>query len=141
MKQISATLWVLVLMGLFTALSAGEQPSIDQQIASMHKATPQERVKLMNQFKQQLATMNAEERAKSITQLREQMQRNNSNGHVQAKYMNGDAQRNQMQQNEQLQRMEQMQQRHGGEQYQQEMMDQEHKEMGENIPNPFQKHP
>jgi len=37
--------------------------------------------------------------------------------------------------------MEQMQQRHGGEQYQQEMMDQEHKEMGENIPNPFQKHP
>ena len=122
-------------------VSSNEQPSIDQQIASMQKATPQERVKLMNQFKQQLASMNSEQRAKSISQLREQMktEHEQTNTHAQGEQMHGNAQHNQMQQSEQLQRMEQMQQRHGGEQYQHEM-DQQQGEMGGKNPNSQQQH-
>ena len=139
MKYKNITLWVLITVAL-TSLLADESISIDQQIAAMQKATPQERVKLMNQFKQQLATMNAQERAQSITQLQKQMkaQNNQNNQHLQGEQMQSEAQHQQMQQSEQMQRMEQMQQRHSGDQYQKEL-DQEMGSMGGKGPNPPQK--
>ena len=124
-------LWIPLLFISITCLSANETLSIDQQITAMQQATPQERVKLMNQFKQQLASMNAEERSKSITQLREKMQQNTQTA---SKMTHSNAQHDQMQQSEKLQRMEQMQQRHGGDQYIHEMR-QEGGEIGNNLPH------
>lgn len=124
MHTFTKTLCLSFLLGC-TTLFANGQTSVDQQIAAMQQATPQERVKLMNQFKQQLANMNADERAKSITQLREQMQQKNGQDHNHQAH--SEAQRDQMQQNEKMQRMEQMQQRHAGDQYMHEV----EKEMGD----------
>jgi len=132
MNTFTKTLCLSFLMGS-AALYANEQLSVDQQITAMQQATPKERVKLMNQFKQQLATMNAEERAKSISQLRAQMQhkaQHDTKEH-QTK-IHTEAQRDQMQQSEKMQRMEQMQQRHGGDQYMHEM----EKEMEQKIDDP-----
>ena len=141
MKHITTTLWITLLTATFTCLAANEQMSIDQQIAAMQKASPQDRVKLMNQFKQQLASMNAEERSKSISHLREEMKANNNHTEHQPQEdgMHNEAQRDQMQQSEHLQRMEQMQQRHGGDQYMQEM-DKEIGEMGSQHPTLPQQH-
>ena len=127
------TLWCIpLLLASITFLSANDTITIDQQITAMQKATPQERVKLMNQFKQHLASMNAEERSKSITQLREKMQQQNTQ-HT-AKETRTNAQHDQMQQSQQLQQMEQMQQRHGGEQYMNEMK-QDAGKVGNNLPH------
>jgi len=126
-----AILWISLLFVSISSLSANEQLSIDQQIAAMQQATPQERVKLMNQFKQQLASMNAEERSKSITQLREKMQQQNTQRT--SKETRTNAQHDQMQQSQQLQQMEQMQERHGGEQYMNEMK-QDAGKIGNNLP-------
>jgi hypothetical protein len=126
MKHITTTLLISLLSATLTTLLANDQVSIDQQIAAMQKASPQERVKLMNQFKQQLASMNAEERAKSIGHLRQKMQGEHSGKHADTE-MHNEAQRNQMQQSEHLQRMEQMQQRHGGDQH---MYEKENWDMG-----------
>jgi len=48
--------------------------SVDTQIAEIQAAPAQERVRLMNQFKQRLAAMNEEQRAEAIAQLQEKMQ-------------------------------------------------------------------
>ena len=48
--------------------------SIDAQIEAIQAAPAQERVQLMNQFKQRLATMNEEQRTEAIAQLQEKMQ-------------------------------------------------------------------
>jgi len=124
------TLWIPLFLASMTLLSAQEPLTIDQQIEAIQKAAPQERVKLMNQFKQQLASMNAEERSKSISQLRTKMQ--GTQEHTASEHINSEAQRDQMQQNEHLQRVEQMQQQHGGQQIHE--METEMGEIGENLP-------
>jgi len=48
--------------------------SVDEQIAAIQEAPAQERVRLMNQFKQRLANMNEEDRVAAIQQLQTQMQ-------------------------------------------------------------------
>ena len=121
------TLWIPLFLASMTLLSAQEPLTIDQQIEAIRKAAPQERVKLMNQFKQQLASMNAEERSKSISRLRTKIQ--GTQEHTASEQMNSEAQRDQMQQNEHLQRVEQMQQQHGGQQ-----IHEMETEMGENLP-------
>jgi len=121
------TLWIPLFLAVITTLSANEARSIDQQITAIQNASPQERVKLMNQFKQQLASMNAKERSKSISQLREKMHNDKADEH-----MNSEAQRDQMQQSEHLQRMEQMQQQHAGQQVHD--MEKEMGKIGENLP-------
>ena len=128
-------LWIPLLFISITCLSANDILSIDQQITAMQQATPQERVKLMNQFKQHLASMNAEERSKSITQLREKMQQNTQ---TTSKMTHSNAQHDQMQQSEKLQRMEQMQQRHGADMEAHGAMDTMQSQtgnMGSNIPH------
>jgi len=133
MKQLSIPL----LLTILTTLSAESNLSIDQQIAAMRQATPQERVTLMNQFKQQLATMNAQERAKSISQLREKMQQKSAQ---EEQTMHNKVQQDQMQQSEKIQRMEQMQQQHGGDQYMHQM-GKGTQEMGDTMPVKPPQHP
>jgi hypothetical protein len=48
--------------------------SIDAKIEKIQNAPAQERVKLMNEFKQQLAKMNQEDRMEAISQMQEKMQ-------------------------------------------------------------------
>ena len=140
MKSITFTLCISLLTATFSTLLANEQVSIDQQIAAIQQASPQDRVKLMNQFKQHLATMNAEERAKSISHLRQKMQVTNEHtGDHANKEMQNEAQRDQMQQSEHLQRMEQMQQRHSGDQQMHEM-EKEMGDIGGKFPHPSQLH-
>ena len=135
MKTFNLLFLLSLITSTFTILSADETSSIDQQITAIQQAQPEERVKLMNQFKQQLAAMNADERAKSISQLRAEVQAHNrpTQKHSQEAEMQGVAQHNQMQQSEQLQRMEQMQLRHSGDQYLHEQK-QEMEGMGNNRP-------
>jgi len=47
---------------------------IDAQITKIQNAPAQERVQLMNQFKEQLANMNVQERTDAIAQMQEKMQ-------------------------------------------------------------------
>ena len=120
MQGLKSYLVILVAMGSLVYVAADTEPSsIDMQIKAINKAAPQERVKLMNQFKEQLASMNADERAAAIGEMRSQMQ-----GHEnkqQHQEMRGHAQHDQMQQSERMQRSEQMQERHAGEQLNREI--------------------
>jgi len=71
--------------------------SVDTQIAEIQAAPAQERVRLMNQFKQRLAAMNEEQRAEAIAQLQEKIK--------------------QMQANEQMTQMQNMNQMQVGSQF------------------------
>lgn len=70
MKKITAT---LVLLGTLT-LGLAVDATIDAQIAEIQSAPAQERVQLMNEFKQQLATMNQEQRQEAIAAMQAEMQ-------------------------------------------------------------------
>ena len=67
--QIALSLIVTASVGF-----AASDASIDAQIQAIQEASPQERVGLMNAFKTQLSTMNAEDRLAAIEQMRTQMQ-------------------------------------------------------------------
>ncbi|WP_297485555.1 hypothetical protein [Sulfurimonas sp.] len=58
--------------------SSNTNSGIDAQITKIQNAPAQERVQLMNQFKEQLANMNVQERTDAIAQMQEKMQ-----GHAQ----------------------------------------------------------
>ncbi len=73
MKAITVSAAALMLLGTLTAGMA-DDISVDDQITTIKEAPAQERVKLMNQFKLRLATMNETEREAAITQLRTQIQ-------------------------------------------------------------------
>ena len=72
----------LVVMGTLTlGFADANTPAptgIDAQITAIQTAKPEDRVALMNQFKTQLSTMNAEERSAAISQMQAKMQ-----GHMQ----------------------------------------------------------
>ena len=122
MKYLTRELLILAIMGSWFPLVADAQPSsIDMQIQAIHQAAPQERVKLMNAFKEQLASMNAEERSAAISEMRTQMQGHQGRETQQHQEMREHAQHEQMQQSERMQRMDQMQERHAGEQMNREM--------------------
>ena len=59
-----------------TSTDATTTTSVDAEIAAIQAAPAQERVTLMNQFKQKLVNMNQEERAAAIAALQEKMQAN-----------------------------------------------------------------
>ena len=54
--------------------SSNTNSGIDAQITKIQNAPAQERVQLMNQFKEQLANMNVQERTDAIAQMQEKMQ-------------------------------------------------------------------
>ena len=70
MKKITTT---LVLLGTLT-LGLAVDATIDAQIEAIQNAPAQERVRLMNQFKQQLATMNKEQRQEAVAKMQAEMQ-------------------------------------------------------------------
>lgn len=88
------------------------QQTIDAKIAKIQNASAQERVKLMNEFKQQLAKMNQQDRMEAISQMQEKMhatmQGNMQNGQAEAQTHYNNAQ--EMMQDKQSQAMENMNQ-------------------------------
>ena len=94
----------------------GAKQSIDAQIKAIQNASAQDRVKMMNQFKERLANMNAQERSDAIAEMRTQMQTNHTQNqeHMQSRT-------EQMKHSEEMQRMDKVQQNHGGDQYMQEI--------------------
>ena len=92
----------LVLLGTFTLGVA--ETTVDEQIIAINTATTaQERVKLMNEFKQNIADMGEQERGKAITQLRSSM--NSDEDQLQAQTRT----RNSVNQVEQAENMQQQQ--------------------------------
>ena len=118
MKAFALPLILTLFLGT-TVLSA--QSSVDEQLKAIQNAPAAKRVELMNQFKQRLANMNAQERTAAINKMRTKMQSHSQEHANEHKEMREHAQQNQMQQTERMQRMEQMQERHSGDQYMQEM--------------------
>jgi len=108
-----------------TTTSTSTSTSVDSQIAAIQAAPAQERVQLMNQFKQRLANMNQEDRMAAIAQMQEKMQAQ-AGAHMQAGQAMGEqtrtaakemAQEKQMQANEQMAQMQNMNQRQAGNQF------------------------
>jgi hypothetical protein len=139
MKAITLSATLMLLGSLTLAMA---DVTVDEQITAIKNAPAQERVQLMNQFKERLATMNASEREAAIKQLRTQTQ---TQSHLQSGEEEGDqlqmrtqtqerSRVNQMQQTEQMQRMEEMQQRQYGDRAMPGSMD----KMQQNMDNPMQ---
>lgn len=57
-----------------TLVSLWAEVDVDSQIEALKSATPQERVRLMNEFKTTLSTLSQEERAEAIEQFRSSME-------------------------------------------------------------------
>lgn len=62
---------VLLLLGSLSSLFA--EVNVDAQIEALKSATPQERVRLMNEFKTTLSTLSQEQREAAIEQFRSSM--------------------------------------------------------------------
>lgn len=122
MKKAQSLVIGLLLAGTLSQLNA--ESTVDQQITAIQKASVQERVQLMNQFKVNLANMNDAERAEAMNKLQERLQ-------VRTQVMDGkglEAQNrvqhmNQVQQMNQTQQMNQVNQQSMG-QMQNTMMQQ-----------------
>jgi len=56
--------------------------TINEQIHALETATPQERVELMNHIKEQLISMNEENRMKTLSKLRAKLQDKHEESHV-----------------------------------------------------------
>ncbi len=122
MTYLKKELSILIIIGSLVQLVADTTPSsIDMQIKAINQAAPQERVKLMNQFKEQLANMNSDERSAAISEMRSQMQGHTSEQTPQHQELQERVQHEQMQQSESMQRIDQMQERHVGGQLNREM--------------------
>lgn len=68
MKHLSLIFFLYGVLGILYA-----QNSIDDEIAQIMKAPPQERVLLMNQLKSKIAEMNEQERSSAIRNMQLQM--------------------------------------------------------------------
>jgi hypothetical protein len=79
MKQIVKVALSLVFMGVLNIAAAEDttvttSTTVDAEIAAIQAATPQERVALMNEFKERLMNMNEAERSEAIAQMQATMQ-------------------------------------------------------------------
>ena len=121
MKTMTLSAATLMLLGTLTLGMAEDMTTeltVDQQITAIKNAPAQERVKLMNQFKVRLSTMNEEQREAAITQLRTQTQTqtrtesgNGEGDQIQTRTMTQERSRlNEMQQTQQMNQMQQMNQ-------------------------------
>jgi len=68
------TLHLSATLMLLGTLTLGTAATIDEQIATIQTATPEERVTLVNEFKTTLSTLSIEERAAAVDKLRSSMQ-------------------------------------------------------------------
>ncbi|MBU1657842.1 hypothetical protein KKG72_02180 [bacterium] len=112
--KLSAT---LMLLGTLTLGMA--EVSVDTEIDAIQNATPQTRVGLVNEFKQTLSTLSAEDRAAAIEQFKASMQANGkelktmtqTQTQTQTKTQTRERNRvNQMEQTSSMQRTQQMNQ-------------------------------
>lgn len=74
MKTIRAGIALMLLGSLSAALA---DVDVDAQIEALKSAPPQERVRLMNEFKKTLSTLSQEERAAAIEEFRSGMEAQN----------------------------------------------------------------
>ena len=118
MKTLALQLILTLFLGALSSLFA--EGSIDAQLRAIQNAPSAQRVKLMNQFKQRLAKMNAQDRAAAINTMRAQMSTSTKHANNE---MHDRARQEQMQQSEHMQRMDKMQERHGWEQMDRHNMD------------------
>ncbi|WP_373002982.1 hypothetical protein [Sulfurimonas sp.] len=103
--KLSAT---LMLLG---SLTLGMSATIDEQVAAIGSATPEERVALVNEFKKTVSTLSTEERAEAIAQLRSSMNAKGDQVQTQTRERTRERSRiHQMEQTENMQRTQQMQQ-------------------------------
>ncbi len=122
MKIVTLSATALMLLGTLT-LGMADDISVDEQITAIQEAPAGERVQMMNQFKQRLATMNEADREAAITQLRTQTQTR-----TQARVESGEATGEQLQTRTQTQtrsRVNEMQQTQQMEHGQQQMQQQQ----------------
>ena len=121
MKAMTLSAATLMLLGTLTLGMAEDvttELTVDQQITAIKNAPAEERVRLMNQFKVRLSTMNEEQREAAITQLRTQTQTqtrtesgNGEGDQIQTRTMTQERSRlNEMQQTQQMNQMQQMNQ-------------------------------
>jgi len=139
MKILTQSLAAITLLGTLTLCSA--EVDINTQLEAIANAPAQERVQLMNQLKQQIAAMNAEDRAAAISQMRTQMQTQaqakaqDGVNHADEHTEDGQGEMNQMQNRVQTQQQTHMQNmEHTEQMMQHQAMDQFH-EAGNHIPD------
>ena len=82
MKRVTTT---LVLLGTLT-LGLAADAAVDAQIEKIQNAPAQERVQLMNEFKQRLATMNQEQREEAIAKMQTKMQANKDSAQMKGEH-------------------------------------------------------
>lgn len=124
MKLVTITLSV-ALLGLLSIASAEDTTTVDvdTQIEAIQSAPAQERVQLMNQFKQRLMQMNEEDRMAAIQEMQSKMQAHADDaqefGDMTRTRAQERTQEMQMQTNEQMSHMQNMQQQQAGNQFMQ----------------------
>ena len=106
----AATLMLLGTLPLGMAEDVTTEMTVDQQITAIKNAPAQERVRLMNQFKLRLATMNEAEREAAITQLRTQTQTRTETGDAEGEKMQTRTMTQERSRLNEMQQMQQMQQ-------------------------------
>lgn len=113
MKTLKLTA-TLILLGTLTVGAA----TIDEQIAAIGAAeTQEERIELVNEFKETVSALSAEERDAAITELRATMNKDGEQLQTQTQTRTRERSRvNQMEQTEEMQRTQQMQQNQAGSQ-------------------------
>ncbi len=122
MNKINFYLFIFMLLGMVNSVYA--EVSIDAQLRAIQAAPASKRVELMNQFKQRLAEMNAQERAEVITKMRSQIQKQQSE-HKSEMQEHQKSRQEQIQHSEKMQRMEQIQQHQRGKEYMNKEMNQQ----------------
>ena len=127
MKFVKITLSV-ALLGLLSIASAEDTAtvdttvSVDAQIEAIQSAPAQERVQLMNQFKQRLMQMNQEDRMAAIQEMQSKMQTSQNSeamGDMTRTRTQEHTQEMQMQTNEQMNHIQNMNQQQAGSQFMQ----------------------
>ena len=117
---------IFLLVGYITLANA---MSVDDQINAIQSASAEDRVSHVNEFKENVAAISAEDRASAIAQLRSSMQASHQSVNRGSK--NVDANRiHQMQEVQDLQMKQQMQQKHAGSQ-----ISHEHSIVGDKVKN------
>jgi len=116
------TLRLIATLMLFGSLTLGmAEATIDEQISAIQSATPEERVTLVNEFKETLSALSTEERTEAITQLRSTMSEDGEALQTQTQTkMRIRSRENQAEQTEDMQMSQQMQQKQAGTQAMQE---------------------
>lgn len=113
MKQLIAVL-ALLSAGVWTSLFA--QESIDAKIEQIHTAPAQERYRLMNALKKELAAMNAQQRAEAIAKLRSGVEGNTEAPATVPDRSHSGTPMQQVRQNDQMNQMQQIRRQTGTQQ-------------------------